>query len=597
METEVRINETVCQIYEIAYRLAETSCDRCGQPAREMMKAHRTAIDVNLGHPILLSITVSVHHCQECEHYFRIQPPFMRPDAIYTNGVVEKAVQAVYEDRMAIRRVPDRLARDFWVRPSEGSVRSWCRTYSERVNFETDYQAWVINEFSGVLCVDEVYQGQLALLLAVDPAAPDGDRLVGYQLVHGAVDSSDMADFLSHLKAVGLEPEQVISDGSSLYPSVIKQVWPEAAHQLCLFHETRHLTKAAMKVIQTMRKGLPKPPPVVQARVGGDLGTQPPSDKLDDPAVQRWYWHQINRHARIALVHQLAQEGLSQRAIARQTGYHRKTVKKWLQKPVPPLPDNLPADLSEFANLSVSEQRQLKKQQQRDQVYALAEAGLNYSAIARQVGLHRVTVKAWLKQGSPLSVINISIPAAVTEPPPPPEPWVSWDQVRQVQEALTKHRFLFMRRPEHLSADEQAELEALLACPIGPQLQVARSFLVDWYQIWKNEDGTLPTIDEALALYDVWRTNPDYLAVSHLAKVIKNIPPPQFRQLSHFLTQPHWEATNNGAERTGRAFRHLQAPHFNLRKSQSIEGAIKIVACLDQAKLQQPPSEPFRFFW
>ena len=96
----------------------------------------------------------------------------------------------------------------------------------------------------------------------------------------------------------------------------------------------------------------------------------------------------------------------------------------------------------------------------------------------------------------------------------------------------------------------------------------------------------------ALALYDVWRTNPDYLAVSHLAKVIKNIPPPQFRQLSHFLTQPHWEATNNGAERTGRAFRHLQGLHFNLRKSQSIEGAIKIVACLDQAKLQQPPSEP-----
>ena len=36
-----------------------------------------------------------------------------------------------------------------------------------------------------------------------------------------------------------------------------------------------------------------------------------------------------------------------------------------------------------------------------------------------------------------------------------------------------------------------------------------RELLVDWYQIWKNEDGTLPTIDEAQALYDVWRTNPD----------------------------------------------------------------------------------------
>jgi hypothetical protein len=53
------------------------------------------------------------------------------------------------------------------------------------------------SEFSGILCVTEVYQGQLALLLAVDPAAPDGDRLVGYQLVHGRVDTAVVAGFLS----------------------------------------------------------------------------------------------------------------------------------------------------------------------------------------------------------------------------------------------------------------------------------------------------------------------------------------------------------------------------------------------------------------
>jgi hypothetical protein len=25
---------------------------------------------------------VSVHHCLACQHYFRVQPPFLRPDAI-----------------------------------------------------------------------------------------------------------------------------------------------------------------------------------------------------------------------------------------------------------------------------------------------------------------------------------------------------------------------------------------------------------------------------------------------------------------------------------------------------------------------------------
>ena len=78
---------------------------------------HRTAIDIELDHPVLLLVTVSVHHCDPCKHYFRAQPPFLRPDAIYSNRVVEKAVQAVCLDGMAMRRVPARLARDFWVQP------------------------------------------------------------------------------------------------------------------------------------------------------------------------------------------------------------------------------------------------------------------------------------------------------------------------------------------------------------------------------------------------------------------------------------------------------------------------------------------------
>ncbi len=44
-------------------------------------------------------------------------------------------------------------------------------------------------------------------------------------------------------------PIQVITDGSSLYPTVLAKIWPTAAHQLCLFHETRHVTRAVLDVI------------------------------------------------------------------------------------------------------------------------------------------------------------------------------------------------------------------------------------------------------------------------------------------------------------------------------------------------------------
>jgi hypothetical protein len=156
------INQTACQVREVAEVLPSLPCDRCQQIASHFSTAERVAIDLDLDYPILLLITVSVHFCARCQHYFRAQPPFLRPDASYTNRVVATAVAAVYHDGMAMRRVPDRLAHDFWVRPSEASIRQWCRAYRARFDFVTDYQPWVVQAFSGVLCVDEVYYPILA---------------------------------------------------------------------------------------------------------------------------------------------------------------------------------------------------------------------------------------------------------------------------------------------------------------------------------------------------------------------------------------------------------------------------------------------------
>lgn len=168
------LNITACTIRRIHCSLESQPCPVCGGAATRVQEAERTAIDLDLDHPVLLSVLVSVHYCRRCERHFRLQAPFLRPDAIYTNRVVTKSIHSVYEDRMAMRRVAVRLARDFWVQPSEGIIRAWCRAYAQRLDFEQDYQPWVVESFSGVLCIDEVYQGRLALLLAVDPRAPDG---------------------------------------------------------------------------------------------------------------------------------------------------------------------------------------------------------------------------------------------------------------------------------------------------------------------------------------------------------------------------------------------------------------------------------------
>lgn len=583
------VNQVPCRICEIEYSFPELPCADCQQVVPKVLLAKRTAIDLNLDHPVLLQIAISVHHCRSCDCYFRAQPPFLRPGAIYTAGVISKVLQSVYEDGMAMRRVTARMARDFWVQPSEGIIRTWCRTYGDAIDFNSDYQAWVIREFSGVLCVDEVYQGKLALLLAVDPAASDGDRLIGYQLVHDAVDATDVQGFLTNLKEAGVEPDQVITDGSKLYPAVLSEVWPHAAHQLCLFHETRHVTKAVLKAIRSIRQKLPQPPPAIGTQ-GGPLRSHPPGADPADPAAQRWYWRQVERHNQIAHVHELRRQGLSQRAIARQTGHHRATVKRWLAQPVPALQATIPVSKLPDSFRSAKKQRQIQKQQLRARVHDLRKDGLSYSAIARQVGIHRVTVKAWLQQPVPpvpeLEPLQSTVVA-------PPEPWSNWDEVRQVREALHNHRYLLVRRPEKLSPKEQQEIEGLLSSPIGSELQTAYAFLMDWYRLWTDEKGQRRTLAEAQVRYEAWRTNPSYRADDHLRRALDKMTPTKFEKLSQHLRRPTWEATNNGAERTGRSFRHRQAPHFNLRSPESIENDIAVTAHLRFLKCQQPANLRF----
>jgi hypothetical protein len=299
----------------------------------------RVVLDIEQDHPVTLLIAVSVHYCPPCRHYFRAQPPFLRPDASYTNRVIQKAVQAVSHDGMAFRRVADRLARDFWVRPSEGSSRRWCRIASQHLDLAVDYLPWVVQEFSGVLCVDEVYQGDLALLLAVDPAARSGDRLVGYQLVSGTVKQAEIEGLLTRLRAAGIPVDQVITDGSSLYPNLLNQLWPAAADQRCLFHETRQVTEAVQQVVRTVRATLPKLAPAAPSAspeqavtrrndsiLLGRPRTPPLPDDPTDPIVQQWQARQAALERAKAQVHALHQRNVPIRAIARQTGRSRSTI-------------------------------------------------------------------------------------------------------------------------------------------------------------------------------------------------------------------------------------------------------------------------------
>ena len=95
-----------------------------------------------------------------------------------------------------------------------------------------DYRKWTLEGFGGTLCVDELHLGRFTLLLATDPLR---DRPVAFALV-GRNDADHMRRFLKNLKAHGFAPQVVVTDGSNLYPALLAELWPDARHQLCVFH-------------------------------------------------------------------------------------------------------------------------------------------------------------------------------------------------------------------------------------------------------------------------------------------------------------------------------------------------------------------------
>ncbi len=95
-----------------------------------------------------------------------------------------------------------------------------------------------------------------------------------------------------------------------------------------------------------------------------------------------------------------------------------------------------------------------------------------------------------------------------------------------------------------------------------------RAFAEDWYAIWRTPAGGRRPPDEARDRYQRWQTNPLYAHHAPLRRAQERLDADQFARLSVYLGNAAWEATNNGAERAGRAFRHTQAPHFQLRTAE-----------------------------
>jgi hypothetical protein len=231
-------------------------CPTCGRRGHRKRVLHRRLRTLAYHRIAWLQVTYAEYQARcACRKYFRTWPLDVPPKADYDATVRQAVLDRLLHDRLNVEQTKAAMQRDFLVTLSDGFVYDCLRGRLARLDLAR-HRRMVLERFLGTLCVDELHLGAYTLLLATDPLA---DLPVGFVLVE-TNDLDHMGRFLRNLARWGLRPEVVVSDGSGLYPELLAEIWPDAKHQLCVFHLLRDVLDKVLDAVRRLRR--------VQARRG-----------------------------------------------------------------------------------------------------------------------------------------------------------------------------------------------------------------------------------------------------------------------------------------------------------------------------------------
>jgi hypothetical protein len=226
-------------------------CPSCGRRGHRRHKYDRFVRSLAYGQVVWLHVFYAEYTARcPCRKYFRSCPPQACPRAEYDNLVRQAVLNRVLDDGLNVQRTLAAMKRDFLLELSTGFVYDCLDWGLARLSQGRQRRA-TLGKFSGVLCVDELHLGECTLLLATDPIS---DQVVGYRLVR-VNDQAHMRCFLRALAYWGFDPKVVVTDGSTLYPAVLAEVWPQARHQLCVFHVLQDVTAKVLDAVRRLRRG------------------------------------------------------------------------------------------------------------------------------------------------------------------------------------------------------------------------------------------------------------------------------------------------------------------------------------------------------
>jgi hypothetical protein len=227
-------------------------CPHCGQRGHRKRSCCRRIRSLAYRQEAWLEVHYAEYKARcRCCKYFRSWPLDVPPKADYDAQVRDAVLQRVLEDGLNVERTLASMQRDFDLKLSQGFVYNCLRWRIGQLNL-AEHRQMVLQKFSGTLCIDELHLGRFTLLLATDPIA---DLPVAFALV-SRNDQDHMRRFLNNLKIAGLSPKVAVTDGSSLYPTVLAELWPDCRHQLCVFHILKDINELIVTAVRRIARAM-----------------------------------------------------------------------------------------------------------------------------------------------------------------------------------------------------------------------------------------------------------------------------------------------------------------------------------------------------
>jgi hypothetical protein len=151
---------------------------------------------------------------------------------------------------------------------------------------------------------------------------------------------------------------------------------------------------------------------------------------------------------------------------------------------------------------------------------------------------------------------------------------------------ISEHRFLFTRRPDHLSDEDKQQLAVLES--ISRELGIIRRFTDELHHLLSAEQ----TPSSARQIRDRMLGDPDYAKQPDLVRILARLGGQKLEPFIAYLGLPGLERTTNHVERKNRRFRLLQKTRYKRRKPHTIANAMKLELIYQKSRWQQAHLAP-----